>query len=278
MARFRHAPPSVACPEAEILQNLPLMGLFRGLWAPLRGFSFITRERLWPFVFLPTLLDAALAAVTFFGAWRYWRAESFVANQSSSALRVLMAVLLSAVLGAALFLVAHPILDAVFCDKLTEKVEHRVNGASPSVPLRKAVIQALGHGLLKSALYAFALLSGLLLGALTGIGGVAGLALGVIFLAYDGFDYPLARRGVGFGAKWRYLALHPGLTIGYGLATTLLYFVPLAIVVAPAISATGATLAFLDVEKRAAEKRARRAEKAARAAERRAQTEERNPP
>jgi len=77
-------------------------------------------------------------------------------------------------------------------------------------------------------------------------------------LAYDGFDFPLSRRGASFGAKWRFLVLHPGVTIGYGLATTVLYLVPLALVVAPAISSVGATLVYLDVQKRAAEKSARR--------------------
>lgn len=234
------------------------MGLFRGLWAPARGLSFITRERLWGFVFLPLLLDALLAAATFTGAWHYWRAEAFVTGQASPALRTLILLLLSGLLGAALFLVAHPILDAVFCDKLSEKVEHRVSGQAPSISLRKAMAQALGHGLLKSLFYGVALLSGLVLGALTGVGGAFGLGLGVVFLAYDGFDFPLSRRGASFGAKWRFLVLHPGLTIGYGLATTVLYLVPLALVVAPAISSVGATLVFLDVQKRAAEKSARR--------------------
>ena len=75
------------------------------------------------------------------------------------------------------------------------------------------------------------------------------MALGALFLAYDGFDYPLARRGTwDFGAKWAYLARHPGLTLGYGLGATLLYLVPLAFVVAPPFAAVGATLAFLDDE------------------------------
>src|SRR5262249_40286933 len=77
-----------------------------------------------------------------------------------------------------------------------------------------------------------------------------GLGLGALFLAYDGFDYPLARRGLGFGAKWAYLARHPGLTIGYGIGTTLLYLVPLAFVVAPPCAAAGAPLGGLDDDTR----------------------------
>jgi uncharacterized protein involved in cysteine biosynthesis len=92
---------------------------------------------------------------------------------------------------------------------------------------------------------------GLALTALTGIGSLVGVGLGALFLAYDGFDYPLGRRGATFGGKWAYLATHPGLTLGYGLGSTVLYLIPLAFLVAPPFAAVGATLAYLDAETRA---------------------------
>jgi uncharacterized protein involved in cysteine biosynthesis len=70
-----------------------------------------------------------------------------------------------------------------------------------------------------------------------------------VFLAYDGFDYPLARRGASFGAKWAFLASHPGLTIGYGIGATVLYLIPFAVFVASPFAAVGATLAYIDMEK-----------------------------
>ena len=67
------------------------------------------------------------------------------------------------------------------------------------------------HGLLKLVLYGIALVVGLALTAVSGgLGSLIGIALGGLSLAYDGFDYPLARRGASFGAKWAYLARHPG--------------------------------------------------------------------
>jgi uncharacterized protein involved in cysteine biosynthesis len=100
-------------------------------------------------------------------------------------------------------------------------------------------------------LYLTAFVVGLGLSAVTaGLGGAVGLGLGALFLAYDGFDYPLSRRSLGFWAKWRYLALHPAQTIGYGLGTTVFYLIPLALVVAPALAAVGATLVYLDTESR----------------------------
>jgi len=76
-----------------------------------------------------------------------------------------------------------------------------------------------------------------------------GIALGGLSLAYDGFDYPLARRGASFGGKWAFLARHPGLTVGYGIGATVLYLIPLAVFVASPFAAVGATLAYIDLEK-----------------------------
>ena len=70
------------------------------------------------------------------------------------------------------------------------------------------------------------------------------MALAGLFIAYDGFDYPLSRRGASFGKKWAYLASHPAQTIGFGVGATLLYLVPLAFFVAPPFVAAGATMVF----------------------------------
>jgi uncharacterized protein involved in cysteine biosynthesis len=82
----------------------------------------------------------------------------------------------------------------------------------------------------------------------TGAGGALGVGLGALCLAYDGFDFPLARRAVSFRGKWRYLALHRGQTLGYCVAASLLYLIPFAIFFAPACLAAGATLVFLESE------------------------------
>jgi uncharacterized protein involved in cysteine biosynthesis len=78
------------------------------------------------------------------------------------------------------------------------------------------------------------------------VGGGLGLALYAIFLAFDGFDYPLSRRGISFGGKWRYLARHPAQTLGYCAGASALYLVPLAAIVAPSFAAVGATLVYLE--------------------------------
>jgi CysZ protein len=227
------------------------VGLLRGFFAPFRGGLFVARHRLWAYLVLPLLLDLALGAGALFAAGRYWRAEAFVAEQLVKAPVVgwLILVVLTLVSGAALFVVAQPVVSAVFADRLSERIERQVRGAAPSPKLLASAGQALVHGVLKLVLYGLAMLSGFVLSLWTaGIGALAGVLLSAVFLAYDGFDYPLSRRGVGFGGKWAYLARHPLQTMAFGLGATMLYLVPLALFVAPPFIAAGATLAFLESE------------------------------
>jgi uncharacterized protein involved in cysteine biosynthesis len=152
----------------------------------------------------------------------------------------------ASVLGLIFFVVAQPLVSAPFVDLLTEKVEVIARGQHPRIGFWVGAWRALLHGALKLVCYLTALVLVWALTVLTGVGGGIGAALSAVLLAYDGFDYPLARRGAGFGGKWRYLLLHPGQTLGYCLGASLLYLIPPAIVVAPAFAAVGATLAFLD--------------------------------
>jgi uncharacterized protein involved in cysteine biosynthesis len=222
----------------------------RGLLAPYRGIAFVARERLWRHLLIPLVLNIALAVGAVWAADMYWKQELAQHLASTPVLGWIFLIVVSMLGGIILFILLQPLLGAIFNDRLSEKVEHRVRGTVPKAAFFASSGRAILHGLLKLVLYGVALTIGLLLTAVTGFGAVIGVGIGAIFMAYDGFDYPLARRGLGFGAKWRYLALHPGLTLGYGLGATVLYLVPLAFVVAPPFAAVGATLAFLDDDSR----------------------------
>lgn len=233
------------------------MGFFRGFVAPFRGAVFVARSRMWHLVVVPILLNVALAVGAAWANARYWRQELGDRAVSSPALASVLLVV-ATVLGAiVLFVALQPVLGAVFNDLLSERVERRVKGDVPRARFLPSAGRALGHGVLKLVLYGVAFVIGLGLGAVTaGLGGVVGVGLAALFLAYDGFDYPLARRSFGFWAKWRYLALHPAQTIGYGLGATIFYLVPLALIVAPPFTAVGATLVFLETESRREKKKA----------------------
>jgi len=227
------------------------MGLFRGFLGPFRGALYVARARLWPFVLVPLLMNIALAAGAAFLAGRYWQMELSGRPVASPVLGTLLLVVTTLLGTIVLFLILQPLLGAVFNDLLAERVEKTIAGDVTKQPFLRSAGRALVHGLLKLILYGLALVVGLALGAVTvGIGSVVGLILGAIFLAYDGFDFPLSRRGATFGAKWRYLALHPAQTIGYGLGATVFYLIPLALIVAPPFTAVGATLVFLETEGR----------------------------
>lgn len=235
------------------------MGFLRGFVAPFRGAMYVTRERLWHFVLLPLLFNIALAVGAAFVAGRYWQKELADRAVGSPALGTLLLVVTTALGTVILFLILQPLFGTIFNDFLAERVERRIAGDTPKVPLLASAGRALSHGVLKLVLYGLALVVGLALGAVTaGVGSLVGIGLGAIFLAYDGFDFPLSRRGATFGAKWRYLALHPAQTIGYGLGTTVFYLIPLALIVAPPFTAVGATLVFLDSESRSREKENRK--------------------
>jgi CysZ protein len=239
------------------------VGLLRGFLAPFRGALFVGRERLWRHLVVPILLNLVLGAATLAVALHYLRPELTQRLGDMPVLMWIALVSLSLIGGALIFILLQPILSAVFCDRLSEVVEKRVRGSAPAAPLLASIGHALLHGVLKLALYALAIVVGAALFVSTGIGSLVGVGLGVIFLAYDGFDYPLARRNASFRAKWAYMMRHPFLSVGYGLGTYVLYLVPLAFVVAPPFAAVGATLVFLEDETREDARKARIAAKAA---------------
>lgn len=224
------------------------MGFFRGLWAPFRGAAFIARHRLWHYLLVPMVLNGLLiAAMVLVGmrVVRRWLGAGAVGTSLSATIGLWV---VASALGLVFFVVTQPLVAAPFIDALTEKVERLARGQHPRVGFWKAAFEAILHGALKLACYLVALVLVWSLTVLTGVGGGIAGVLSALLLAYDGFDYPLARRGVGFARKWRYLLLHPGQTLGYCVGASLLYLIPPALVVAPAFAAVGATLAFLETD------------------------------
>ncbi len=226
------------------------MQIVRGFVAPFRGALYISRHGLWGFLVAPFLLNLVIAVVA--GWWAgsstgdslrevQWLTNWPVLGSIVSALATVV------VMGLA-FILLQPIFAAPFIDLLCERVEKIVRGHAPSAGVLRSVAQAIAHGLLKATLYAFALVITLVLGSLTGFGGLLGALLYGAFVAFDAFDYPLARRAISFSGKWRYLLSRPGLSVGYCCGAGLFYFVPVVALLAPPFAAVGATLVFLENE------------------------------
>jgi uncharacterized protein involved in cysteine biosynthesis len=221
------------------------MQIARGFVAPFRGALFVSRHNLWTFVAVPLVLDLAAAL-----AVGWWGGESLsawaLARLESGWLASTLTGLIGFAAAVCTFLLLQPVLSAPFVDLLCERTEKIHRGHAPSAGVLRSVAMAISHGVLKLVLYAFALAVTLVAGSLTGLGGFLGAVLYAVFVAYDAFDYPLARRAVSFSGKWRYLLSRPGQTVGYCCGAGLFYFVPLAGLLVPSFAAVGATLLFLD--------------------------------
>jgi uncharacterized protein involved in cysteine biosynthesis len=232
----------------------------------------MAHHRLWRYVIVPLVLNLALGVTAAVLVGRYELTERAQLMASEPVPAWILVVVLALLGGAVLFIVTQPLTSAVFSDRLSEVVEKRVRGTAPKAPFWSSIGHALVHGLLKLVLYGLALVIGFVLTTFVlPVGVPVGLGLGALFLAYDGFDYPLSRRGATFGGKWAYLAMHPAMTIGYALGALLLYFIPLAVLVAPSFTAAGATLAFLETDAKATARREGRDAAARKKAEEKAQ-------
>jgi uncharacterized protein involved in cysteine biosynthesis len=211
---------------------------------------FVVHQRLWHYMILPVVLNLALAIGTMVAAFQYFHVEWADKLPSWGVLGWIVLVMLTVLGGVVLFVVLQPILAAVFGDRLSELVERRMRGEAPKLPFFLSTGRALVDAVLKLALYCGAFVVGLALTAtpLAIAGTLLGMAIGALFLAYDAFDYPLSRRGVGFRGKWAYLFRHPGVTVGFAAGASLLYLFPFAFLVAPSLTAAGATVTYLEIE------------------------------
>ena len=147
--------------------RITAMGFFRGFAGPFRGAAFVSRERLWHLVVFPVLLNVALAGGAAWAAGHYWRRELADRAIGSPALATLLLVITTTLGAIVLFVLLQPVLGAIFNDRLSERVEHRVAGEVPKVPFFASVGRAVVHGILKLVLYGVALVAGLSAGAVT---------------------------------------------------------------------------------------------------------------
>ncbi|HEY8038921.1 MAG TPA: EI24 domain-containing protein [Polyangiaceae bacterium] len=201
------------------------MGFFGGAGAFFEGMAFVVATpRVWARALVPML--AALVLFAGLGALGVWAAMR-LADGVLGVLLALPAILLALVLALAL---AQPVsgwaLDGIVRAKRQEM-------GLPRLPEGSALDAMLGS--LAAALLAFAI--GLpVIAALT----VAGwlfppavvvtlplkLFVGALMIAWDLVDYPLAMHGVRLGDRFRWVADHFGAFLGFGLAATMFFAVP----------------------------------------------------
>ena len=151
----------------EFVGYTPAMGFFRGFLAPFRGGLYVLRHPLKRYPAGPIRAqrgprdrhDVRRAPLLGPGAG--------VHGPSAPVLGSFFLGIMTVVGGVVLFLIAQPLLLAVFSDQLSERVERDVLGKAETVPFLTSTGRALVHGLLKLVLYGIALVVGLGLTAVT---------------------------------------------------------------------------------------------------------------
>jgi CysZ protein len=217
-----------------------------GFSYPLRAVGFVQREGLGRWIMAPLFLSVLLYFL-FLGSLWLWFPELVntlwqkpLAEGAWGSLLVFLwqtfrgaLAFLVVGLGLLLLIMLHQILAAPFHERLSEKTEEILLGASPRKLTLGRALTEIGYAVkdLFRWLLFFVLLNGglLFLHLLPGVGSglhalVNGLAA-LLVLAYEFFDYPLSRRQVPFFRKWRMVLKKPLLSLGFGAGVfTLLLF------------------------------------------------------
>lgn len=235
------------------------VGAILGLVAPFKGAKLVAAHRLWVRLALQGVLNLALLVFCIWGLSRFIRVEVSMTGTEAAWWSGFAVWGFAALVGLGGFIVLQPALNGAWNAHLSAHVEAAVTG-QPLTGRLGVVGRGFVQGLVRMVLFAAAVLvlagDYFLLRKLSGwsawVLAVLGALVLLAVLAYEGFDHVQARRGTPFVARWRFLATHPGLALGFGIGLTLLYLIPLALAVAPAFAAAGATFAYLETERRRA--------------------------
>jgi CysZ protein len=222
------------------------MGFLRGLTYPFRGLSFaFAHADVLRWFAAPVALGAALIVGELLGL--RWAIHHYLADATWWKLVVAWLAGLTAVV--AVFLALSGTLAAPFCDVISRRTEaHRVGHAPVEARLGGQVV-SLFHALVRGLCYLAVVGTLLVVGFFVPLTWIASLAAASIYAALDALDYPATRRGFSFGRKLSLLRSHSGLTLGFGLATSLLAAIPVFGLFAAPAAAVGGTLLFLDLER-----------------------------
>lgn len=225
-----------------------------GAWHVIAGFVFLLRRpRLWPLAALPTALAVVCILGGFFVALFAipWLEQALLPERGkvNAGLSIIlyMALLVGTLAAGVIFgLAVAMLLAAPVLERLSHKVEAyvRVDVIEPEGGWKWEVLQSF-----KGSFYFLAAAPGvLLLSLIPLVGPPLAILWGAHALALQQTDVPLARRGMGFGARRAWHQKWRAESLGFGLAGLVTLLVPLAnFLLAPAL-AVGGTLLVLELE------------------------------
>lgn len=241
----------------------------RGFGYLMQGGSFVFRRhpQLIRYCVIPFLLSMLVALgvmvglYTFGGEimdWIWPRPEGTAAQVLWYALYVFFALAVL-ILAYVVFFVAQALITVPFNDVLSARTEQLAFGQARGedgslLALGRDVAAAIGQEAGKLALYlvvmAALFVAKLIIpvvGAVLFIGG--GFVLTAVFFAFDFMDLAMARRRMGWSAKWGVIRRNRALSFGFGSAMAAALLVPLLGTACIPLAAVGGTLLFGDLER-----------------------------
>lgn len=243
-----------------------------GVSYALRGAQFLAAHpRLWKWVVLPYFVTlilfgligwGAVAAIAAVVAWVAHFLPEWLATVLGPLLGVVLGLGVAVVLLYVYFGVA-TVVAGPFCELLAEAAEVAHTGRpSPAFSVTGLLLDLLrtvAHEARRTLRYLvliaiLGILSMFVPGPGTVVAAVAGFFVAGRFVAWDVLDWTLARRGLGYAAKVRFLADHRGATTGLGLAIAGGLVIPIVGPLFLPIGAVAGMLLVTDVEARAGSK------------------------
>jgi len=236
------------------------VGFARGFLALFGALGSLLRTpSTWPLALVPALLLVIVQSGFVLGWWRYlkpWLNAQLAGDGKLQNLGALLAawgsVLPLLVLG--WFLV--PVLSAPALDGIVVRVEREL-GAPARAPLGifaelwcglRAMLLSL---LLTLPAIAGLALLGLLVPPLVVVTTPLKLLIGALGVAWGMFDYPLTLRGVGVGARVAFMLRHFSAVLGFGVAFSLLFWLPCFSILMLPVGVAGATQLYWEIQRSA---------------------------
>ncbi len=230
-----------------------------GIISYVQAWKLIKNMRLWPYLIIPGIISLVLGIITFKTAWSYadefgiWLASFWplkVGVKIVSVTGKIIGKLFSPLIGFIGFKNAVLFINGPFMSYLSEKIECRLTGRTPSVftinnfihelskSLKltiKSLIKELWHTILATAI-----------GGLLGLPFLFALAVQAYYAGFSNFSFTLERH-FNVNDSLNFIKKHKGLAVGNGLIYMGMLLVPvLGSFIAPSLSTVAATIESLE--------------------------------
>lgn len=251
---------------AAIVAGGAVQRFLRGFGYPFRGFRYLgLHPSLWRWVAVPAVINLLLFVGGVVGSWvaaprllslTWARPEAGLGVVAWVVAVWLLRIALFAVVSVVIY-VASGVLAAPFNEVISERVEQeQIGDASEPWGLRvflRDTLVSVAHSLVSLSLYGVIMAVLLVCNLLPGLGGalfmVGSWVVSSFFATREMLDGVTSRRRMRLRAKFALLRQNLALTLGFGLATNLLLWVPLLNFLCMPVSVVGATLMYCDLER-----------------------------